>query len=50
VELMYQTIGYRWANNLGQLSSPEIDRFVEMEKAMTNPPIVVDRAVSEVEG
>jgi hypothetical protein len=50
VELMYQTIGYRWANNLGQLSSPEIDRFVEMEKAMTNQPIVVDRAVSEVEG
>jgi hypothetical protein len=50
VELMYQTIGYRWANNLRQLSSPEIDRFVEMEKAMTNAPIVVDRAVVEVEG
>jgi hypothetical protein len=50
VELMYQTIGYRWANNLRQLSSPEIDRFVEMENAMTNTPIVVDRAVIEVEG
>jgi hypothetical protein len=48
-ELCYQAIGYRWASNLSQHSSPEIDRFNELKESVANGPIVVDRVTFEVD-
>ena len=49
-ELLYQAIGYRWADNLGQLSSPEIDLFVDLQETVSNQPIIIDRVTFEVDG
>ena len=47
VELLYQTIGYRWAQNLGQEKSLQIDNFLRFYDEMPNIPIVI--AQEEVE-
>ena len=47
VELLYQTIGYRWAQNLGQEESLQIDNFLRFYDEMPNIPIVI--AQEEVE-
>ena len=41
VELLYQSIGYRWAANLGGLEAPEISRFLGYYEAIPNVPVVV---------
>jgi len=41
VELLYQSIGYRWAANLDGLESLETRRFLEYYEAIPNLPIVV---------
>jgi len=41
VELLYQTIGYRWANNLRQHEAPEIARFLGYYESVSNLPAVV---------
>ena len=48
VELLYQAVSYRWADNLRAYSSQEIDRFLEYQKKVPNWPIVVDRVTIEV--
>jgi hypothetical protein len=47
-ELLYQSISYRWIENLRQQSAPEIDRFLEYEQVVPNWPIVIARATVEV--
>jgi hypothetical protein len=47
-ELLYQAIGYRWADNLNELSSPEIDRFRELSASVPNGPVVIDRVTLDV--
>jgi len=41
VELLYQSIGYRWAQNLDKNSAPEPDRFREYYHSVPNLPVVV---------
>jgi hypothetical protein len=50
VELRYQPIGFRWANNLEPYDSPEPKRFVTYYKSMASASsIVVATATSRVE-
>ena len=41
VELLYQSIGYRWAQNLGQEESPQIDDFLRYYDETPNIPIII---------
>jgi len=41
VELLYQSIGYRWAQNLDKYRAPEPDRFREYYYSVPNLPVVV---------
>jgi len=41
VELLYQSVGYRWALNLDEYSAPEPDRFREYYLSVPNLPLVV---------
>jgi hypothetical protein len=47
-ELLYQSIGYRWAQNLGQHEAAEIDTFLGYYEAVPNLPVVVARDAVEV--
>jgi len=46
-ELLFQSIGFRWAENLRQASGPEIDRFLAYYAAVPNTPIVIADASLE---
>jgi hypothetical protein len=48
VELLYQSIGYRWAENLRIYSTPEADQFFTMYEALDNLPVVVAEAVQTI--
>jgi hypothetical protein len=48
VELLYQSIGYRWAQNLAQYQVPEPDRFLEYYEALPNLPVIIARDVAEI--
>ena len=48
-ELLYQSIGYRWAENLRGYEGQEVDRFIAYYDQVTNQPLVVASA-SEVVG
>ena len=50
VELLYQSIGYRWAENLRRYDAPEIDRFLSYYDAVSNQPVVVSHSTVEVGG
>ncbi len=39
VELLYQSIGYRWAQNLRQRPAPETDRFVRYYESMSHTTV-----------
>jgi hypothetical protein len=41
VELLYQSIGYRWANNLGSYDAPEPKRFVSYYRSMSSTSSVL---------
>ncbi len=43
-ELLYQAIGYRWANNLREQDGAEIDKFMEYYDAVPNAPEVAASA------
>jgi hypothetical protein len=49
VELQFQSIGYVWANNLGQYSDPLIDRFLGYYNSVPNQPVVVTSVTAEIE-
>ncbi len=48
VELLYQTIGYRWAQKLRGYDAEEPTRFLEYYEAVPNVPSVVASATAEV--
>jgi hypothetical protein len=48
VELLYQSVGYRWAENLRRHEASETDRFLGYYEAVSNLPVVVARATAEV--
>jgi hypothetical protein len=48
VELLYQSVGYRWAENLRRHEAPETDRFLDYYEAIPNVPVVVAKATVEV--
>jgi hypothetical protein len=50
VELLYQSIGYRWAENLRQHEGPEIARFLHYYEAIPNFPVIITSASVEVGG
>ena len=43
-ELLYQSIGFRWADNLGKFNAPEVARFTGYYKALPNEPVLVANA------
>ena len=47
IELLYQSISYRWAQNLNQYSAQESEQFLEYYLSVPNLPLVVgvDKAV-----
>lgn len=56
VELLYQSVGYRWAENLRRIgatiaaeAAPEPARFLDYYEAIPNLPVVVARAMTAVE-
>jgi hypothetical protein len=49
VELLYQSIGYRWADNLRGQDAAEIKRFVDAYDALDNLPVVVAESSISVE-
>jgi hypothetical protein len=49
IELLYQSVGYRWAENLRGLEGEEITRFSRYYDATSNIPVVIDSIVMEVE-
>jgi hypothetical protein len=48
IELLYQSIGYRWADNLHLLAGLEIERFLGYYETVPNLPVVVSSAIVEV--
>ena len=51
VELLYQTIGYRWADNLSVYDAPEPKRFVSYFRSMAPGwSVVVATATAKSEG
>ena len=47
-ELLYQTIGYRWADNLRQYDAPEPARFLDYYEQIPNQAVVVASTTVEV--
>jgi hypothetical protein len=48
-ELLFQSIGFRWAENLRQASGPEIDQFLAFYAAVPNTPVVIASASLETQ-
>jgi hypothetical protein len=46
-ELLFQSIGFRWADNLRQAGGPEIDQFLSFYAAVPNTPVVIANASLE---
>lgn len=42
VELLYQSVGFRWIENLTDQEGPEIERFLRYAEEVPNQPLVVD--------
>lgn len=48
VELLYQSISYRWINNLRSLDAPEINHFMSYQTAVPNEPVLIDSLITEI--
>ncbi len=48
VELLYQSVGYRWADNLRQYDAAEIDRFLGYYEGVPNIPVLIAAATMEI--
>jgi hypothetical protein len=46
-DLLYQAIGYRWAENLRRYELPEVARFIRYYDAVPNEPVVVATATAQ---
>jgi hypothetical protein len=49
-ELLYQSIGYRWAQNLDGLAAPEPELFITYYDSVPNLPVVVTSTTAEFDG
>lgn len=49
VELLYQSIGFRWANNMRNYDAPEVNQFVAFYDAASNLPVVIASASVDIE-
>jgi len=49
-ELLYQSIGYRWAQNLAGLDAPEPQLFITYYDSVPNLPVVVSSTSAEFDG
>jgi hypothetical protein len=47
-ELLYQSIGFRWADNLRIYQAPEPERFIRYYEQVPNQPVVVSAVAEEV--
>jgi hypothetical protein len=47
-DLLYQTIGYRWVDNMRQHDAPEPDRFQECYEQVPNQAVLIASASMEV--
>ncbi len=50
IELLYQSVGYRWIANLSDQNGPEIERFLRYASEVPNLPVVIDSAELQLEG
>ena len=48
VELLYQSIGYRWAENLRVYDTSEVDQFFVMYDTLDKFPVVVAEAMQTI--
>ncbi len=48
VELLYQPISYRWADNLRRHQSPEITRFLDYQQDVPSLPLIIASTTAEV--
>jgi len=48
-ELLYQAVGYRWAQNLRAHKAPEVERFLRYYEALPNTPVIVASATATAE-
>lgn len=49
-ELLYQSVGYRWAQNLNGLEASEPQTFISYYQSVPNIPVVVSSQTIEVDG
>ena len=49
VELLYQSIGYRWAENTRAYQATETARFLEYYQEVPNLPVIVSSATAQVD-
>jgi hypothetical protein len=49
-ELLYQSIGYRWAQNLRRFDAPEPERFLSYYSTVPNLPVLISVVTIEVDG
>jgi hypothetical protein len=49
VEMLYQSIGFRWADNLRSVQADEPERFIRYYETVNNLPQVVDSIEIQVE-
>ena len=47
-ELLYQSIGYRWVENLRGYEGQDVERFAAYYDQVTNQPLIVATASAEV--
>ncbi len=50
VELLYQSVGYRWAEEIRSYQSPETNRFLDYYQSLPNLPVVLASETIEVGG
>lgn len=48
-ELLYQSIGYRWAQNLAHHQAPAVNTFLEYYDSVPNLPVVVASDTADIE-
>ncbi len=50
VELLYQSIGYRWAENFRDFSAEEVEQFLGYYDQVSNEPVIVSSAEVKIGG
>jgi hypothetical protein len=48
VELLYQSLSYRWVENLRPVAAKEIDQFMKYYDAIPNEPIQIESLTMEI--